>query len=191
MTKALDLFAKHLEYLRKEAERKGIHFSEILSMVADDPPAKVLRKEAKLSLHDRVEPIIQRYLPQFYEFLANEFAEINQDQWEMLKLNRKVVNAALNAHNKQKAELDIGRKKGVEKRRATATERQRVLAEAIRQLFDKPEKPGWGWSNDEIVSFLKPKINYKESTILAKVKKDAAMYRKARKERQAREFPLR
>lgn len=87
---------------------------------------------------------------------------------------------------RRNAVLAVGRAKAVEKRKETAAEKQERLSRAIADLFDAPGKPGWGWSNSEIVSFLKRGFDYADSTILAKVKTEAAKYRKGRKEEQAR-----
>lgn len=97
----------------------------------------------------------------------------------------------IRAHDQQQAALANGRKKGVEKRKEVAAEKQRALTKAISDLFDVPDKPGWGWGNQEIVSFLKRNFNYTDGTILAKVKKEVAKYRKARREDQASKLPNR
>jgi len=87
------------------------------------------------------------------------------------------------------ANLAKGREGAVKKRQKMATEKQVLLINSIAALFDKPDKPGWGWSNPEIVQFLmKSDYGYAESVILQTVKLEAAKYRKARKEEQASKF---
>lgn len=84
------------------------------------------------------------------------------------------------------ANLAEGRKGAVKIRQEKATKKQELLINSIAALFDKPEKPGWGWSNPEIVQFLmKSNYGYADSVILQTVKREAAKYRKVRKEQQA------
>lgn len=79
--------------------------------------------------------------------------------------------------------LAEGRKKGVKERQKNAEDNKANLLKAISALFDNPEKPGWNWTNNEITEFLaKSSTAYKKNTIRQTVKREAARYRKARKE---------
>lgn len=85
--------------------------------------------------------------------------------------------------------LTLGRPKGVKARQKIAKEKQTNLIEAIKGLFDKPDKPGWGWKNQDIVKFLSNgSYGYADSTLMVTVKKEAAKYRKERKTEQASKF---
>ena len=92
---------------------------------------------------------------------------------------------------KQEQTLASGRLAGGKTRQETAKEKQATLTKAIADLFDKPEKPGWGWTNPEIGKFLKGTVGYADGTIMQAVKLDAAKFRKARKEQQASKLPNR
>jgi len=88
--------------------------------------------------------------------------------------------------------LAKGRAKGVIARQEAAKDKQAKLIKAIADMFDKDEKPGWNWTNPEIAKFLKDKnLGYEYKSILQTVKREAARYRKARKERQASKYPSR
>lgn len=94
----------------------------------------------------------------------------------------------------QNTNLAEGRPKGVLARQKKAKKRQTNLINAIESLFDTSEKPGWVWTNPEIVDFLKRTNNnydYADSSILTVVKREVAKYRKARKEEQASKYPNR
>ncbi len=92
----------------------------------------------------------------------------------------------------QKMNLAKGRLVGVLARQKKAEKKQTDLINAIKSLFDKPDKPGWGWTNDEIAYFLmKGNYGYAENSILTVVKREAAKCRKARKEEQASKYPNR
>lgn len=95
----------------------------------------------------------------------------------------------IKAFKDRNVNLAKGRKDGVKKRQETAAEKQDRLNKAIEALFDTPEKPGWGWTNPEIVEFLmKSKYGYAESGILQAVKIEAAKHRKAKKEQLASKY---
>ena len=98
---------------------------------------------------------------------------------------------ALEAQANAKIILAKGRSQGVEARKKIAKENKDKLLTAISGLFDAPEKPGWNWTNNEITAFLKYKVPYAESTILQTVKREAARYRKDKKEEQASKYPNR
>lgn len=177
MTKANDLFEQHLEYLRTSAKEKGIHFADILDMVADAPPGNVALAEMLLteSPDKRAAMIIKRYRIQFYGWLADEGARI--------------ADKLIEARNLQHKNLAKGRPLAVKARQEKSAKKQTDLIEAIKALFDKPEKPGWGWTNPEIVTFLKKgNYGYADTTLMGTVKIEAAKYRKARKEQQASKF---
>lgn len=97
----------------------------------------------------------------------------------------------LEAHMKQQDNLAAGRIAGVKSRQKSGAEKQGQLIRAIGELFDKPEKPGWRWTNDEIVAFLRGSFHYAEATILKTVKREAAKCRKAGKLELASKFPSR
>ena len=99
--------------------------------------------------------------------------------------------AMIQATERRNKILAEGRLEGVKKRQETAEEQQTRLVKAIADLFDKPDKPGWTWTNDRIAAFLVPTFNYTSGTILQTVKREAAKHRKARKDRQASQFPKR
>jgi hypothetical protein len=101
---------------------------------------------------------------------------------------RAAERAVRRASKQQDEALAKGRKEAVKKKQEIAAEKQVRLIKAIADLFDKPEKPGWGWSNPDIVEFLKPKFGYAASSIMQVVKREAAKFRKARKEQQASKF---
>jgi hypothetical protein len=85
--------------------------------------------------------------------------------------------------------LDKGRPIAVKARKEKSAKKQADLIEAIKALFDKPDKPGWGWTNPLIVDFLKKgNYGYADSTLMVEVKREAAKYRKARKEEQANKY---
>ncbi len=84
-----------------------------------------------------------------------------------------------------KKNLEKGRPIGVKARQEKSAKKQTALIDAIKALFDKPEKPGWGWTNPQIVTFLKrSNYGYADSTLMGTVKSEAAKYRKARKAEQ-------
>lgn len=96
----------------------------------------------------------------------------------------------IEAYKAREVNLAIGRKDGVKKRQKTADEKQALLIKAIAALFDNDNKPGWVWSNPDIVNFLKKgNYGYADSVILQTVKQEAAKYRKSRKEQLASKFP--
>ncbi len=92
---------------------------------------------------------------------------------------------------RHKMNFDKVRPKGVLARQKIAEKKQALLNSAIKDLFDKPEKPGWRMTNEKIADFLVPCIHYKRSVILVAVKREAAKYRKAEKQKQASQFPKR
>ncbi len=78
--------------------------------------------------------------------------------------------------------LAKGRLDGVKTRKKTAKDKQSRLTKAIGDLFDKPDKPGWGWTNPEIVKFLKKgNYGYADSSIFTVVKREAAKHRRPEK----------
>lgn len=100
-----------------------------------------------------------------------------------------IITGRRSALQSQKKNLAKGRPLGVVKRQKDAKRKQTDLINAIKALFDKPEKPGWVWTNPEIVTFLKKgNYGYADSTLLAKVKIETAKYRKARKAEQASKY---
>ncbi len=103
------------------------------------------------------------------------------------------INEGMNiASLRQAMNLDKGRAKGVLARQKKAEKKKSDLINAIKALFDKPEKPGWGWTNDEIVVFLmRSDYSYAASSVLSVVKREAAKYSKTRKEEQASKYPNR
>lgn len=60
--------------------------------------------------------------------------------------------------------------------------KQPILDKAINDLFDKPDKPGWGMTNDGITTYLMKQggYGYAKSVVLARVKKLAAGHREER-----------
>jgi len=111
-------------------------------------------------------------------------------QWEGTHTDKVEVANILQLHlEKQTSALARGRAKAVDKRKAMAAERKDRLTRAIADLFDKPEKPGWIWSNPEIVTFLKTKGGFgRFYAVEAAVKKEAAKHRKDKKEELARKY---
>lgn len=91
----------------------------------------------------------------------------------------------ISAYEQQKEILAGGRRDGVAARQKTAKENREKLEKAIADLFDKPGKPGWRLTNEQIVEFLAPHFSYKRSTILQIVKREAAKHRKREKFLQA------
>ncbi len=101
---------------------------------------------------------------------------------DLLRDNKSFKTGMHFALQPQKTNLAKGRKEGVLERQKKAEKNRAVLINAIKDLFDKPEKPGWGWMNDEIVKFLKKgNYGYADSSILTVVKREAAKHRKTRK----------
>lgn len=90
----------------------------------------------------------------------------------------------------KKNALADGRVKGVEARKKVATQNRTNLENAIAALFDKPEKPGWAWTNPQIVKFLEEKFTgvYTPGTVAQTVKREAAKFRKDRKQQLASQF---
>lgn len=88
--------------------------------------------------------------------------------------------------------LAMGPKQAAKDRKKKGDRKLADLTKAIGDLFDKPEKPGWGWGNQEIVDFLKKgNYGYAESTLLRHVKREVAICRKAQKTPLASEIPKR
>jgi hypothetical protein len=52
----------------------------------------------------------------------------------------------------QKMRMAHGRLKGVISRQTIANENRTALKDAVVALFDKPDKPGWGMTNSDLVS---------------------------------------
>lgn len=126
---------------------------------------------------------------EYYERLLDDLLKDFSEYFEQNKINKKIAEFEYSLYQQQEEALAAGRLKGVEKRQEIAKEKNDVLMKAIASLFDKPEKPGWGWSNPEIFQFLKKaNYGYKDNTLLQKVKLEAARYRKARKEQQASKY---
>lgn len=89
---------------------------------------------------------------------------------------------AILAFSKRQQALALGRQLGVLKRQNKGKERRDKLTEAIAHLFDKPDKPGWRQTNEQITDFLVPRFPaYKRSTISRHVNSVAAKYREAGK----------
>ncbi len=125
---------------------------------------------------------------------ASDVREAHSILRELKSIEMAISAGADAALQPQKTNLAKGRKDGVLKRQEKAKKKQAVLNSAIKDLFDKPENPGWGWTNDEIVVFLKQRnlgYGYADSSILTVVKREAAKYYKARKEEQACQFQKR
>ena len=139
--------------------------------------------------------LIEQYRLRFYERLADQQAQdIDQFERKHEKLNEDVSEALkqLDAHQ---ANLALGRQLGVKARKESAQKRREQVDKAIDDLFDKPDKPGWRWTIDEITDFLSKRFareyKYKRSTIKQFVKLGVARHRKAEKTRQANQFPVR
>lgn len=178
MKKAQDLFEIHIDGLLKSAAKEGVEFADLLEAITRDAPAPM--QWALRDLLDpikTVKPLIERYRPQFYEWMLDNLLEAAPKNWK--------------AAAQQAKALAKGRINAVKKRQEEATKEQDRLINEIAHLFDKPEKPGWGWTNPEIVQFLKRDFDYKASTIMQTVKREAAKFRKARKEQQASQYQSR
>ena len=59
-------------------------------------------------------------------------------------------------HHRQQQEqiLKSGRSRGTLARQAAAKGKREALVRAIAELFDKPDKPGWRWTNEQITDYL-------------------------------------
>jgi hypothetical protein len=101
-----------------------------------------------------------------------------------------IARAFVEEDRKKSEALAKGRDIGVKARKEKAKKNRTDLENAVVGLFDKPDKPGWGWTNSEIVKFLAPRFAgiYTSSTIAQTVKRIAVEHRKARKLRQAKQF---
>ncbi|MGH8580889.1 MAG: hypothetical protein ACREVK_12495 [Gammaproteobacteria bacterium] len=110
--------------------------------------------------------------------LKKEFQDFVFDLLDGGQLSRVMQNAE--RARKQEQNLSVGRPMGVAKRKK---KNRANLNEAIADLFDKPDKPGWRFKNEEIVDFLLPRFSevYKRSSILNAVKRVAAECRRAEK----------
>jgi len=166
VTKANDLFEKHLEYLRKEANEKGIHLADILDMVADAPPENVALAEILLteSPDKRAAMLIKRYRIQFYAWLADEGARI-AEKW-------------IEDRNLRTANLKKGSAAAGEKRTKKAAIKNAPLITEIQNVLGKHPL----WTAQRIADFLLKDSNpygNTPKTILAKVKAEKAKYRKA------------
>ncbi|MBI5922030.1 MAG: hypothetical protein HY847_10355 [Betaproteobacteria bacterium] len=96
----------------------------------------------------------------------------------------------IEAARKLKENLAKGPRKAAENRTSEANDRNKLLERAINELFDKPDKPGWVWTNTEITSYLccQSTIKSGKSAIAARVKTKAAEFRKRRKELLANQY---
>jgi len=86
---------------------------------------------------------------------------------------------------KIRANLRKGPPAASEKRSREAKKKRSTLDDAINALFDKPDKPGWNMTNEEITDFLCNKANwgYERSGVLGRVKTLATMHRKKGREK--------
>ncbi len=189
MKTAKELFEDHLQYLHKLAkEMDNVSFEDLLGAISEPGGYQMMLGDL-LAPDMLIIRMIERYRPTFYERLIYEQGKILNDHWQIIKLNPEEVSAAIEKVRQQKKNLAAGRMEGVRARQKKASKNQCDLNSAIAALFDTPEKPGWSWTNPEIVRFLKTrKFNYADGSILAAVKREAARYRKARKEQLASEF---
>ena len=94
-----------------------------------------------------------------------------------LRFNKPLIEFAKKSHKN----LKDGRTKGTEFRKEKSTKNKAKLEKSIEDLFSDPTKPGWQWTNVEIVIYIsKFNKDYKQSTILNVVTKVAAKCRKNR-----------
>jgi hypothetical protein len=84
----------------------------------------------------------------------------------------------LDADHQQKEVLAQGRLAGVAARQTNAQHKKEALLKAIADLFDKPDKPGWRWTNKQITDYLKPRFPYARSTTMRLVNLEVAKLRK-------------
>lgn len=91
-------------------------------------------------------------------------------------------------HQRQEA-LARGRIEGVKRRQEKAASKDERLMRAIAHLFDSDSKPGWHWTNKQIVDFLAQKGF--SGSLGGHVKREAAKYRKAKQQQLASKFPCR
>lgn len=189
MVTANELFTGHLDKLKEMAAQNEIQLGSLLS--------GLLKKERNV-LADLVNEgastteLTQKYKLRYYEDLLNDCLSLIENKlWPQAKLsetNQAKLNEAEAVIATRNANLAKGRPEGVKARQAKAEKKKKNILAAIAGLFDKPEKPGWGWTNSEIVGFLVSSLGYSEGTISPTVKREAAKYRKARKEEQARKY---
>lgn len=190
MTSARKLFEDHLQSLRELATKmENVSFEDVLGAISKPSGHTMMLSDLLADQDTRINKMIEWYRPMFYERLIDEQVKILNDRWPIIKLKPEEVSAAIKKVREQQENLAAGRKKGVLARQEKASKNQSDLNSAIAALFDTPEKPGWIWSNPQIVRYLKKhNFEYADSTILAAVKREKAMYRKARKEQQDSEF---
>ena len=84
---------------------------------------------------------------------------------------------------KIRSNLKKGPVAAARKRIEKAAPKQATLDKAINDLFDKPEKPGWGMTNPQITDYLMKRggYGYTIKTVRVKVNKLAAEHREKRR----------
>jgi len=116
-------------------------------------------------------------LQPFHEFLIkNETAKSVTKRWQMIE--------AIKERQKRR-NLDLGPIAAAKKRTEKAAPKRATLDKAINDLFDTPEKAGWGMTNDGITAFLMKHggYGYKKSVVLMRVKKLAAGHHEERRKK--------
>lgn len=114
-------------------------------------------------------------LQPFHEFLIkNETAKSVTKQWQMIE--------AIKERQKRR-NLDLGPIAAAKKRTKEAALRRATLDKAINDLFDTPEKPGWGMTNDGITAYLMKQggYGYEKTTVHERVKTLARDHRAERR----------
>ena len=84
---------------------------------------------------------------------------------------------------KIRASLRTGPIVAAEKRTEKAAPKRATLDKAINDLFDTPEKPGWGMTNVQITAYLMKQggYGYEKNTVQGRVNTLAAEHREKRR----------
>jgi len=100
-------------------------------------------------------------------------------------INRRWLMIDAIKERQRRKNLSLGPIAAAKKRIEEKNKKLSVLDKAINDLFDSPDKKGWIWTNEEITTFLMQRgdYGYKESTVLARVKKLAAEHNRKRREK--------
>lgn len=196
--------------LAQDAELNAMSYDGIAGVLPEWIPPIFQRVfgdiRGRLNQHGIPHAKILEYIDAYPERLEEQFKGVTPipgdvlDQISMLHWIREAVYAGadeglrvllgdepakgVNCNLQRNKSLASGRTLGTAKRQETAKENNAKLDKAIRDLFSKPESPGWVWTNEKISEYLsQPKwgLGYKGGTILNRVKKIAAEERKKRK----------